>query len=103
MLIKDIKAAYKDYFSKAGHNTFVVYDWNAYAKYDDYFAKVGKAVVVVHIEKVCGDIWRDVVQVVRVSDGKKLLEDGRCRPCDNLNDAIDVATEMLTNDNEIEL
>ena len=32
---------------------------------------------------------------VRVSDGKEMLSQDRCRPCDNLDDAIDVAGEMM--------
>lgn len=34
------------------------------------------------------------MQIVRVSDGVELLLEGSCRPCDNLDDAIDVAGEM---------
>lgn len=29
-----------------------------------------------------------------MSDGKELLTEGSCRPCDNLDDAIDAASEM---------
>ena len=44
----------------------------------------------------CGKIMcKDVIQVIRVSDGKELLSEGRCRPCDNLDDAVDVAGEMI--------
>ena len=85
MKIKDIKATYRDY-SRSGNerNAFVV--WN----YDG----IGKVVIVVNINpsKYVGDY---VTQVVRVSDGMPLLPDGACRPCDNLDDAIDVACEML--------
>lgn len=28
-------------------------------------------------------------------NGKELLREGSCRPCDNLDDAIDVAGEMM--------
>lgn len=31
---------------------------------------------------------------MEVSDGKELLPEGSCRPCDNLDDVIDVADEM---------
>ena len=41
------------------------------------------------------DIGKYVTQVIRVSDGKELLKDGSCRPCDNLDDAIDVAGEIM--------
>ena len=42
-----------------------------------------------------GIYGRTVWQVVRVSDGKELIHDGNCRPCDSLDDAIDVAGEMI--------
>lgn len=42
----------------------------------------------------CKGFGKTVMQVVRVSDGKELLTEGSCRPCDNLDDAIDVASEM---------
>ena len=85
MKIKDIKAAYRDYSrSRNERNSFVV--WN----YDG----IGKVVIVVNINpsKYIGDY---VTQVIRVSDGMPLLSDGACRPCDNLDDAIDVACEMI--------
>lgn len=90
MTIKAIKEAYKNYNLSAGErNSFVTWD---------YKDGNGKVVIVVNINssKYVGDY---VMQVVRVSDGKELLADGRCRPCDNLDDAIDVACEML-NDND---
>ena len=83
MTIKNIKEKYKSYNVRVGeHNSFVVYD------YED---GNGKVVIVVNINKGYGDT---VMQVVRVSDGKEMLPEGACRPCDNLNDAIDVAGEM---------
>lgn len=86
MTIKAIKEAYKDYHVGAcEHNAFVPYD---------YSDGNGKVVIVVNINssKYIGDY---VMQVVRVSDGKELLENGACRPCDNLDDAIAVAGEMI--------
>ena len=86
MKIKDIKEAYLDYgISKAEKNSFVTYDYND---------GNGKVVIVVrrHPDR---DVGSYVTQAVRVSDGKKLIEDGRCRPCDSLDDAIDVAGEMF--------
>lgn len=86
MTIKEIKEKYKDYRKGFGviRNMFAVYDFGG----DN-----GKVVVVVNY---CGELLgRDVVQVVRVSDGKELLTEERCRPCDNLDDAIDVAMEMV--------
>lgn len=86
MTIKAIKEKYKDYqVDKNEKNMFVTYD------YKDYN---GKVVIVVnsHSYKECG---KHVTQVIRVSDGKELIEKDRCRPCDNLDDAIDVAYEMM--------
>lgn len=40
------------------------------------------------------DMGKSATQVVRVSDGKELLPEGSRRPCDNLDDAIDVVNEM---------
>ena len=86
MTIKAIKEQYKDYMKSdlPGKTSFVVWD---------YHDGNGKVVIVVKHLGIYG--YKDVVQVVRVSDGKELLEEGRCRPCDNLDDAIDVAGEML--------
>lgn len=84
MTIKMIKEMYKRYrVSGAERNSFVSYDFGG---------ETGKVVIVVNISKYMGDY---VTQVVRVSDGKELLDDGRCRPCDNLDDAVDVAGEMI--------
>lgn len=86
MTIKAIKEKYK-YYKISGNekNMFTTYD------YED---GNGKVVIVVnsHPHKCIG---KYVTQVVRVSDGKELLKDNSCRPCDNLNDAIDVASEMM--------
>ena len=84
MTIKEIKEQYRNYrVSGSERNSFVVYD---------YKDGNGKVVIIVNIGR---SNWKDVTQVVRVSDGKELLEDGRCRPCDNLDDAVDVAGEMI--------
>ena len=85
MKIKDIKEKYKAYGrdSFSGRNMFTVYD------YGDGNGKI--VIVVVN----CGQFGKDVVQAIRVKDGKELLEEGRCRPCDNLDDAVDVAGEMI--------
>ena len=86
MTIKSIKEAYKDYrVDRDEKNSFVTYDYND---------GNGKVVIIVrrHPHR---DIGSYVTQAVRVSDGKELIEDGRCRPCDNLDDAIDVAGEMF--------
>lgn len=88
MTIKAIKEAYANYglYVVGGTNKFKV----------EYFGgEYGKCVIVVNYYLHC----KDVVQVVRVSDGARLLVDGRARPCDNLEDAVDVASEML-NDND---
>ena len=85
MTIKAIKEKYKNYNRDtfSGKNMFVVYDYND---------GNGKIVIVVNN---CGWLGKDVVQAVRVSDGKEMLSEGRYRPCDNLDDAIDVAGEMM--------
>lgn len=83
MTIKAIKEAYRDYERKANEkNMFTTYDYND---------GNGKVVIVVND---CKGYGKTVTQVVRVSDGKELLPEGSCRPCDNLDDAIDVASEM---------
>ena len=83
MTIKEIKEKYKDYKRKANDkNMFTIYDYND---------GNGKVVIVVND---CKGFGKTVMQVVRVSDGKELLQEGSCRPCDNLDDAIDVAGEM---------
>lgn len=84
MKIKEIKEDYKNYKLGVGEwNTFTTYDYN-----NGY----GKVVIVVNNNKITG---KTVVQVIRVSDGEKLLKG--CRPCDSLDDAIDVAGEMEWN------
>ena len=85
MTIKAIKEQYKNTHKKwNGQKTlFTVYDWQD---------GNGKCVVVVVKDNVMGEY---VVQVVRVKDGKELLQNKSCRPCDNLDDAIDVAGEMI--------
>ena len=84
MTIKAIKEQYKTYGARGEKKSFVTYD---------YRDGNGKVVIVVSHMGMYG--YKDVVQVVRVSDGKELLPEGACRPCDNLDDAIDVAGEML--------
>lgn len=84
MTIKEIRERYKQYRVSGGErNSFVTYD---------YKDGNGKVVIVVNISRSYRDT---VMQVVRVRDGAELLKDGRCRPCDNLEDAIDVAGEMI--------
>lgn len=83
MTIKEIKEKYKYYrCGESEQNKFTVYDYND---------GNGKIVIVVTYWKK----WKEVIQAVRVKDGKRLIEEGRCRPCDNLDDAIDVAGEMI--------
>lgn len=86
MTIKAIKEKYKNYqIYPAERNSFVVYDYND---------GNGKVVIVVNINS-CKYIGDYVTQVIRVSDGKELLSVDDSRPCDNLDDAIDVAGEMI--------
>lgn len=79
--LADVKRMYSDPKWK-----FVTYD---------YGDGNGKVVIIVSYEMVAGELWRTVCHVIRLSDGKDLLLDGACRPCDNLDDAIDVAGEMF--------
>ena len=82
MTIKAIKEQYKKYeISGSEKNIFVTYEDNN-----------EKFVVVVNSNKSYG---KTVTQVIRVLDGKEMLQIGSCRPCDNLQDAIDVAMEMV--------
>ena len=58
----------------------------------DYHDGNGKVVIVVTKCRLYGNtVW----QAVRVNDGAELIKDGSCRPCDNMDDAIDVAAEMI--------
>lgn len=84
MTIKAIKEKYKDYQIRGA-------EWNSFAVYN-YGGTTGKVVIVVNN---CKEYGRTVMQAVRVSDGKELIAKGACRPCDNLDDAVDVAGEML--------
>lgn len=88
MTIKEIKEKYKDYSKNYCFGGKVQF------RVTDYGDEDGKCVIIV-IHDTYG---RDVVQVVRVSDGKEMLTEGRCRPCDNMDDAEDVASEMLSDD-----
>ena len=84
MTIKQIKEAYRDYQIRGNErNSFVTYDYND---------GNGKVVIVVNN---CKGYGKTVMQVVRVRDGKELMAKGSCRPCDNLDDAVDVAGEMM--------
>ena len=83
MTIKEIKEKYKDYERK--HN-----EKNMFTTYDD--ENNGKVVIVVND---CKGYGKTIMQIVRVCDGKELLTNGECRPCDNMSDACDVAIEML--------
>lgn len=94
MTIKEVKNKYSNYakdYHWGGETKFVVMDsW----EHDDKF------VIIVAYES---RDFKDVVQVVRVSDGAFLLGLDRCRPCYNLqDDAIDVAWEMLWGDTTFE-
>jgi len=87
--IKAIKEQYKDYNRHYGErNSFVVHDWND---------GNGKCVIIVLISnnRYVGNY---VTAVIRVRDGKDIADDSM-RPCDNLEDAIDVAGEMIVAEN----
>lgn len=89
MTVKQIKEEYKNYMVRGTErNAFVTYD---------YKDGNGKVVIVVNICKGYGET---VMQVVRVRDGKRMIPNGGCRPCDNLDDAIDVAGEMMENEED---
>jgi hypothetical protein len=84
MTIKQIKEEYKTYGVRGDErNAFVTYD---------YKDGNGKIVIVVNI---CKGYGKTVMMAVRVSDGKRMIPAGSCRPCDDLDDAIDVAGEMM--------
>lgn len=83
MTIKSIKEKYNGKYGNGEKTMFTVYD---------YKDGNGKMVIVVTKDPRFG---RTVWQAVRVRDGKEMIEAGRCRPCDNLDDAIDVAGEMM--------
>lgn len=38
---------------------------------------------------------KNMFAIYDYQDGKELLKDGDCRPCDNLDDAIYIAGEMI--------
>ena len=83
MTIKAIKEKYTGHYGHGEKTSFVVYD---------YRDGNGKIVIVLTRGRSYGwTIW----QVVRVSDGAELIPDESCRPCDGLNDAVDVAGEMM--------
>lgn len=83
MKIIDAKRKYKNYKVQTGErNIFTVADYND---------ENGKILVVMNYNPYYG---RTVVQGVRLRDGKELLADGACRPCDNIQDAVDVLGEM---------
>lgn len=83
MKIKDIKEVYNGKYGHGEKTMFKVYD---------YKDGNGKMVIVATKHGVYGNtVW----QAVRVNDGKEMIEEGRCRPCDNMDDAIDVAGEMM--------
>lgn len=84
--IKDIKTMYTGKYGGGERTRFTTYD---------YCDGNGKIVIVV---TYCRSYGNTVWQAVRVSDGAELIRDGQCRPCDNLDDAIDVAGEMITED-----
>lgn len=84
MTIKGIKEQYNGKYGRGEKTMFTTCD---------YGDGNGKVVIVV---TMCSPYGRTVWQAVRVSDGKELIPDGNCRPCDSLNDAIDVAGEMMT-------
>lgn len=83
MTIKQIKETYTGRYGNGEKTMFKTFD------YGDGNGKV--VIVVTQHSAYRKTVW----QVVRVSDGAELIEAGRCRPCDNLDDAIDVAGEMF--------
>ncbi len=83
MTIKAIKEKYDGVYGNGEKTMFKVFD---------YGGEIGKAVIVATKHFAYGNtVW----QAVRVSDGAELIKEGRCRPCDSMMDAIDVAEEMM--------
>lgn len=87
MTIKAIKEQYKNYKTEGR-------EWNSFVTYD-YNDGNGKIVIVVNN---CKGYGKTVMQGIRVSDGKEFFKNGECRPCDNLDDAVDVFGEMMCDD-----
>ena len=83
MTIKAIKEQYNGKYGHGEKTMFTTFD------YRDGNGKV--VIVVTKHNSYRNTVW----QAVRVSDGKELIKDGSCRPCDNMDDAIDVAGEMM--------
>lgn len=84
MTIKSIKEQYTGRYGMKGEKTmFTTYD------YKDGNGKM--VIVVTDHHSYRKTVW----QAVRVSDGKEMIAEGHCRPCDNMDDAIDVAGEMM--------
>lgn len=83
MTIKAIKEKYHGVYGRGEKESFLVYD---------YKGEIGKVVIIMTRCRIYG---RTVWQAVRVSDGAELIPNGACRPCDNLEDSIDVAAEMI--------
>lgn len=86
MKIQAIKEEWRgkhEYAGLTGKKMFTVWTFNN---------PVGKCVVMVINDR---DIGKTVVAVIRVETGKDILN-GHSRPCDNMDDAIDVAGEMIS-------
>lgn len=84
MTIKALKEKYKNYACKNGeYNTFTCYDY-----------KDGRGQIFIVVNN-CKGYGKTVMQAIRKDTGEELLKNGSCRPCDNLDDAIDVLGEMI--------
>lgn len=89
MTIKEIKRIYTDW-NKERFNGKRMFTQSYYINEK---GEKEKTVIVVDNDRYMG---KYVIGIVRVKDGKQLLPNGACRPCDNLDDACDVADEMET-------
>ena len=83
MTIKTIKEAWQaKEFSIRGKKQFAVYNFGD---------PIGKCIILVINNPYAG---RYVDAIIQVKTGEDILN-GHCRPCDNMDDAIDVAGEMI--------
>ena len=86
MTIKEIKSEWAKKSSyKGGQGKWQFTTWK--------FTKNGTCVIAVQNEG--GEFGRTVVACISTLDGKDLLHSDHSRPCDNMDDAVDVVGEML--------
>ena len=80
--IKEIWSKEERYCGIPGKKMFTVYTFGA---------PIGKSVIMVVHDP---DMGRYVEAIIPIATGKDILN-GHSRPCDNMDDAVDVACEMI--------